>query len=212
MVHPSNPLTLTPMKIPVISLLSLALAIPAFSAVPKKAPLSSYSKLWNDSPFTTKPIVGPTGPEVNPLDDYALLGISPIGGGKYRVTLINKKKPEDRIMVYSDSTTSEFKILGVTKKSGDPMGTVVSMSAGTKTGTVRFDDKLLTIAPPAAPKPGAVQPGQPGQVPQPVPQPMDPRQPRPRVVPPPTIQAPGQPQVPQAQPAQNLQRPERRRN
>ena len=203
------------MKIPVISLLSLALASHAFSDIPKKAPLSAYSKLWNDSPFTTKPPPVIAGPDGNPLDDYALLGISPIGGGKYRVTLINKKKPEDRIMVYSDSTSSEFKILGVTKKAGDPMGTVVSMSAGSQTGTVRFDDKLLTIAPP---KPVAVQPGIPGQVPQPVPQPMDPRQPRPRVVPPPTIQAPqaaGQPQVPQThpgQPAQNIQRPERRRN
>lgn len=203
------------MKIPVVSLLSLALAGHAFSDIPKKAPLSSYTKLWNDSPFTTKPPPVIEGPQGNPLDDYALLGISPIGGGKYRVTLINKKKPEDRIMVYSDSTTSEFKILGVTKKAGDPMGTVVSMSAGSKTGSVRFDEKLLTIAPPAAAKPMPVQPGQPQPVPQPQMQPGDIRQPRPRVVPPPTIQPPGQPQAPQAQPgqpAQNIQRPERRRN
>jgi hypothetical protein len=201
------------MKIPVISLLLAALSGLAFSDVPRKPVLSTYSKLWTDSPFTTKPPPPTAGPEGNPLDDYALLGISPIGGGKYRVTLINKKKPDERKMVYSDSADSEFKILGVTKKAGDPMGTVVNMSVGSKTGTVSFDEKLLTIAPVAAAKPMPVQPGQPQPVPQP--QPGDPRQPRPRVVPPPTIQPPGQPQVPQVQPgqpAQNIQRPERRRN
>lgn len=203
------------MKIPVISLFLAALSGLAFSDVPRKPVLSTYSKLWTDSPFTTKPIVGPSGPVVNPLDDYALLGVSPIGGGKYRVTLINKKKPDERKMVYSDGSDSEFKILGVTRKAGDPMGTVVSMSVGSQTGTVSFDEKLLTIAPVAAAKPMPVQPGQPQPVPQPQLQPGDPRQPRPRVIPPPTVQPPGQPQVPQAQPgqpAQTNQRPERRRN
>lgn len=206
------------MKLPLISLLFTALTGVAFSDVPKKLPLSTYGTLWNNSPFTTKPPPATAGPENNPLDDYALLGVSPIGEGKYRVTLINKKKPEDRIMVYSDSTTSEFKILGVTKKAGDPTGTVVSMQSGSMTGTVRFDEKLLTIA---APKPNMVQPGQPPQPGQPVPQPMpgDVRQPRPRVVPPPTPGQPGQP-IPQpqvqpgqpGQPGQTMQRPERRRN
>ena len=202
------------MKIPVICLILSALTGIAFSEVPKKPSLSSYSSLWNNSPFTTKPPpIGP-GEDPNILDDYALLGISPIGSGKFRVTLINKKKPDDRIMVYSDSTTSEFKILGVTKKPGDPMGTVVSMSTGSKTGTVRFDEKLLTLAAPAQPKPAAPQPGQPVQPGQQVPQPQpgDVRQPRPRVVPPPTVPQPGQQQVQPGQPAQNIQRPERRRN
>lgn len=212
------------MKTSVNSLLFLALAGLVSADVPKKPQLTSYRGLWDNSPFTTKP-PPPTGESpVNPLDDYALIGVSPIGGSKYRVTLINKKKPEDRIMVYSDSTTSEFKILGVTKKAGDPLGTVVSMSAGTKTGTVRFDEKLLTITPPPPVK-QAVQPGQPGQQVQPGQLPGQPNQPgqpgqrqpqpRPRVVPPPTPQ-PGQPQAQpaQGQPVQpqNAQRPERRRN
>ncbi|MES2658290.1 MAG: hypothetical protein V4689_06710 [Verrucomicrobiota bacterium] len=209
------------MKTPVITLLFLALAGIVSADVPKKGSLNSYSKLWNDSPFTTKPVVGPGESAVNPLDDYALIGVSPIGAGKYRVTLINKKKPDDRIMVYSDSTTSDFKILGVTKKAGDPLGTVVSMSSGKQTGTVRFDEKLLTLAPPPAAAKPATQPGQPnpqvqpGQPGQPPIQPGDPRQrqpqPRPRVVPPPTPQA-GQPQAQPVQQQQNNQRPERRRN
>ncbi|MEO5912643.1 MAG: hypothetical protein ABIS50_00305 [Luteolibacter sp.] len=204
------------MKIPVISLLSLALVGLTSAEIPKKGQLGSYSKLWNDSPFTTKPPPITGGPENNPLDDYALIGVSPIGEGKFRVTLINKKKPDERIMVYSDSTTSDFKILGVTKKAGDPLGTVVSMSSGKQTGTVRFDEKLLVITPTAPPKPVPAQPGQPPMPGQPQPG-GDPRQPqaRPRVVPPPTPN--GQPQVPQPQVAQpqnnaNAQRPQRRRN
>lgn len=212
------------MKNPISCLLFLSLAGLASADLPRKAPLQSYSTLWNSSPFTAKPPPEVAGPENNPLDDYALIGISPIGPSKYRVTLINKKKPEERIMVYSDSKSSEFKILGVTRKAGDPLGTVVSMSSGSKTGTVSFDQKLLTLVQPAAPKAAPPQPGQPpvpGQVPQP--QPGEVRQPRPRVVPPPTPQpgqspqAPqvGQPPVPGQQPQQNTQqqqRPERRRN
>lgn len=195
---------------PRIILLTLAFTGWAVAEKPVKAPLTKYSKLWTDSPFTSKPIVteGPAAP--NLLDDYALLGVSPIGGG-YRVTLINKKKPEDRITVDSDRPSKEFKILGVTRKAGDPLGTVVRMMSGTFTGNVSFDDKLLTLTPPPAAKPNPqvqpgqqlVQPGQtqlqPGQIPQ--------RQPRPRVVPPP---APGAVQ-PQAQPTQES-RPDRRGN
>lgn len=189
-----------------IILLTLAVAGCAVAEKPVKAPLTKYSKLWTDSPFTSKPVVDPGAPLPNLLDDYALLGVSPIGGG-YRVTLINKKKPEDRITVDSDRPSKDFKILGVTRKSGDPLGTVVRMMSGTFTGTVSFDEKLLTLAPPPAAKPNpAVVPGQPGQPGQPLqPGQIPPRQPRPRVVPPP---APGaQPQP--AQPAQATQTPDR---
>lgn len=194
---------------------------------PKKAPLSRYSSLWNNSPFTSKP-PPPEGVDApNPLDDYALIGVSPIGGTGYRVTLINKKKPEERITVDSDKPSKDgFKVLEVVRKSGDPLGTTVRMNSGSMTGTVAFDTKLLTLA--AAPKAAPPQPGQPPQIGQPgqVPQPGDPtlRQPRPRVVPPPAPTAgnqlqpaavpPGLPAVPNQQPAntQNQQRPLRRGN
>lgn len=182
-------------------ILTLAVAGWAVAKPPVKPPPSAYSSLWTNSPFTSKP--PPEGPkeEVNLLDDYALLGVSPIGAG-YRVTLINKKKPEERVTVDSDRPSKDgFKVLAVTRKAGDPLGTVVRMMSGTVTGTVSFDEKLLTVAAPPASKPpvqpGHAQPPQPGQ-PQPQIQPGGPgRQPRPRVVPPP---APGgtapQPQVP----------------
>jgi len=202
----------------------------AFAELPKKMPVGRYSGLWMSSPFTSKP--PPPGPivEGNPLEDYALIGVSPIAGG-YRVSLINKKEPEKRMVVDSDNPAAKFKILNVTRKPGDPLGTVVRLSTGTVTGTVTYDDKLMTLV--AAPaKAAPVQPGQPpipGMPPgvQPQPNPGQ-RQPRPRVVPPPVPQGAAQgvpqaqqaqpqpqqiPQVQQGQPAQqNNIRPGRRRN
>ncbi len=179
----------------------------ASAALPTKVPLQNYRSLWDSSPFTSKPPPSTQGPAEDPLKDYALIGVAPFGEDSYRITLINKKQPDERIMVFSDGKDPKFKILGVTRKAGDPLGTVVSLQSGSITGTVTYDEKLLTLTPPAA-APQQVQPGQP-----PVPG-MPPnqnggqmRQPRPRVVPPPT---PTNPQ--QVQPAQQQQRPQRRRN
>jgi hypothetical protein len=203
-------------------LLAPALVGWAAADLPKKAPLAKYSGLWVNSPFTSKPPPPTQGPEANPLEDYALAGVSPISSG-YRVTLLNKKKPDERITVDSDKPSGGFKILAVTRKPGEPLGTVVRMSSGSVTGSVAFDEKLLTLTPPPAANP-APQAAPPGVQPQPPQQPGQPpqRQPRPRVVPPPAppnaqqqMQPPGQPQaqpmpIP-GQPIQNAQRPGRRR-
>jgi hypothetical protein len=200
-------------------LLLLALTGLATADLPKKAPISRYTSLWTNSPFTSKPPPPGPGEVADPLGDYALIGVSPITGNDgYRVTLINKKKPDERITVDSNKTVGGFKILGVTRKPGDPLGTVVRMSSGSTTGTVAFDEKLLTVV--AAKPPQAVAPPQiPGQPPQPVPpgQVQPQRQPRPRVVPPPAAQ-PGAQQQPGAQPQpasavpHSSQRPTRRGN
>ncbi len=208
------------MKFPVSNpaFLLLALAGLASADLPKKVPLTRYSGLWVNSPFTSKPPDTGPGALINPLDDYALIGVSPIGGNGYRVTLINKKKPEERITVDSDSAKTGFKILEVVRKSGDPLGTVVRMSSGSMTGTVSFDQKLLTLTPAAAPAAAQGQPpGQPAQAGQPGQQPPQPgqanlRQPRARVVPPPAP-APGVPPGGQGRPGQpNTPRPQRRGN
>jgi hypothetical protein len=207
-------------SIPIFSCLVLLTGW-AVAQTPKKAPLSKYTTLWTNSPFTSKPPPPEAGPESNPLDDYALAGVSPISGG-YRVTLIHKKTPDERITVDTDNPKSQFKVVSVSRKPGDPLGTTVTLTNGDIKGTVSYDDKLLTLvaAPQAAPQapPGVPIPGQP-QVPPGQPQLQ--RQPRPRVVPPPPAQPgqpgqqvqPGQPQIQQGQPAQQgSQRPERRRN
>lgn len=192
---------------PRIILITLAIAGWAAAAKPARPGLTKYSGLWSNSPFTSKPLPPPPGEEADPLEDYALLGVSPIGSG-YRVTLIHKKKPEERVTVDSDKPSGDFKINSVVRKAGDPLGTVVRMTSGSRTGTVGFDEKLLILAaPPAAkPQPGAVpgQPGQPGLPPQLQPGQVPPRQPRPRVVPPPV------PTPAAAQPAPSAERPDRR--
>jgi len=216
------------MKLPFSSpaFLLLALTGAVMADLPKKAPLSRYSALWTNSPFTSKPPPPDPGAAVNLLDDYALIGVSPIGGTNYRVTLIHKKKPDERITVDSDKTSTDgFKILEVVRKSGDPLGTTVRMTSGTTTGVVAFDSNLLTLA--APPKAAPVPQAQPGHPPVPGQPPVDPnqavRQPRPRVVPlPPALPgAPGQPNIPGAQARPNLpatppttqqQRPTRRGN
>lgn len=179
----------------------------AFADVPKKQPLTKYSKLWNDSPFTSKPVINNNALEVNPFEDYTLVGVSSIEGG-YRVTLLNKKKPDERVFLESAGTNPEgFKILGVEKKPGDPLGTTVRIGKGSQTGLVAFDSKLLALK--AVPQNRGPKPGRnningilqnnpnaqpiPGQAPvqdggnSPIPQ----RQPRPRIVPPPGANAQG---------------------
>ncbi|MBC8127278.1 MAG: hypothetical protein H8M99_09090 [Gloeobacteraceae cyanobacterium ES-bin-144] len=184
-------------------LLLLCLALTGWVAadVPQKPPLNKYTNLWTNSPFTSKP--PPAGPAqiANPMDDYTLSGVSPITGG-YRVTLLNKKNPEERIITETNKPSGGFVIQSVTRVAGDPLATVVRMANGSQSGTIAFDSKLLALAAPKAPAPPnnpQAQPNIPGVPPQPNGQ-VPPRQPRPRVIPPP---APGvNPQPPQP-PAQN---------
>lgn len=135
------------------------LAQVALSAPPATPSPSRYSTLSTDSPFTTKPVVvGIEAP--NPLEDYALGGITPLAGGNYMVTLLYKKKPDERI--YIPGNKEGFKLLEVRPGTKGPLSTTAMISNGTKTGLVSFDDKLLVIkANVAKPQPG--QPGQPGQ-------------------------------------------------
>jgi hypothetical protein len=198
------------------SALRILLLTPAFlgwaaADLPRKAPLTKYTVLWLNSPFTSKPPPPEAGPAVNPLEDYVLGGVSPISSG-YRVTLLNKKKPGERIIVDSDKPSQSFKILSVSRKVGDPLGTVVRMSSGAVTGTVSFDEAALKLTPPPAPaaKPANLPPG---VQPQPAPQNAQPalRQPRPRVVPPPAPTVTPLPGRPQPIPQQSVPRPDRRR-
>lgn len=112
--------------------------------VPKKIPLMEYAHLWNESPFTTKSAT--TGAEeVNPFEDLALFGVSPIAGG-YRVTMVKKKSPDSRIVIESGvDNAEEYKIVSVAQQPGMPLRTSVTLSKGAKTGSITFDEKLLTL-------------------------------------------------------------------
>lgn len=143
-----------------IAFSALALAFsPAHAAPPSPVTLTRYNSLWNDSPFTTKPVI--EGPVVlNPFEDYALGGVTPLDGGDYLVTLLNKKKPEERVSI--PGNTLGFKVIEVHKGTKGPLSTTVMISNGVKSGLVGFDEKLLVLKAPVAAKP---QPGQPGQAP-----------------------------------------------
>ncbi|HVJ45732.1 MAG TPA: hypothetical protein VM511_05055, partial [Luteolibacter sp.] len=149
------------------ALLFLALAAMAAADLPKPAPVTRYTALWTESPFTTKPPDNINAPEPNPLEDYALGGIAPISGG-YRITLLNRKNPEERIVIPDNP---DFKILAVQYASGNPLDTTVRLSTGSKTGTVAFDPKLLVLKAAPAPQPQQQQQQNmpPGAAPQPPP-------------------------------------------
>jgi hypothetical protein len=182
-----------PLKIPPLLILPALIAV-LHAGVPQKQPLGNYNRLWSNSPFTSKPPIVGAGPIANPLEDYALLGVSPIANG-HRVTLINKKQADQRITVETGKTSADgFSIIKVNREAGQPLNTTVLMASGSMQGTVSFDEKLLTIAAPPPTAPAAQAPGQaPPQIQgQPAPGQTIQRQPRPRVVPPP---APGNPGV-----------------
>lgn len=180
------------MRLFLIPFLLLAVTGWSLAEVPKKRPKSAYAGLWTNSPFTTKPPPAAAAPVANPLEDYALSGVAPIPGG-YRVTLLNKKNPEQRIVLPEDPN---FRIVAVNYQTGSPLGTTVRLVTGGKEGVVAFDEKLLTLkAAPVAPQqqPAGAPPGVPGAPPV-VPQ--NPngsaaRQPRPRTVTPANTGAPG---------------------
>jgi hypothetical protein len=144
------------MKSPIAysAFVSLVLTGAAMAVVPKNAPHYSQGPLVTDSPFTSKPVAPIVTQPSNPLGHYGLLGVSPIANGGYRVTLVHKKNPTERIIVDSNKSEKGFRILAVNRVTGNPSATVVQLQLGSQTGTVAFDPKLTAIVSkkPAAPK------------------------------------------------------------
>ena len=137
------------MRLPTIPMLLLFLAGCALADLPRKAPLTKYQHLWQNSPFTTKPVSDGGPPPPNPLDDYSLLGVAPVKGG-HRVTIINKKDPQDRKFVYTNKPDAShgFEIISVERDPKDMRATVVRMRSGNLEGTVTYEEQFLTLTPP----------------------------------------------------------------
>lgn len=171
------------------ALILLMLPIVVLADVPKKPTLTRYRNLWNDSLFTSKPIpeTGPARPEENPLEDYALGGISRLQDGYYAI-LINKKDPSDREVI-KPGGDSGFTIVDVKWDESNWKQTVATVQSGSHRGSVGFDDKLMTPKTAAPQQAQQAQPGRPNipganqNNPQ---RPTGARTPRPRVVRPPT--------------------------
>jgi hypothetical protein len=136
-----------------LAILSALLAFPVLAAPPVKPEKTRYAPLWVNSPFTEKPVVAaPSGPPpVNPLDDYALGGVTQFPDG-YFVVLINKKNPAKKITV-QPGVHSEFKVLSVDmgKESLSEDGTMINEGAsvklanGSMQGEVKYDTKIMAM-------------------------------------------------------------------
>jgi hypothetical protein len=164
-----------------IAFLALILTAPAvLAAPPKKAPDSNYTHLYTNSPFTSKPLP-PKGPDVvDTFEDWALGGVSEIEGG-YMVTLFHKKnagetqviRPRGTMVSKKDEmewlepgAPGTFKVERVEYGKESWKDTVVVLSGGSRSGQVKFDEKLIVPKASAPPQQQqARQPGQPGQPP-----------------------------------------------
>ena len=150
--------------------------------LPKKAPLSRYQSLWQNSPFTTPPKQEVGAPLPDVFGDWALKGIAPIGSG-YLITLINKKNPAEAVPPIDTDQPSEYQVLRIERDPDKALGTVVYLSKGDITGSVTFDEKLSVPKPTVAkavPKKNAGT--APTKTPAPQQSPAPVHQPRPRVV------------------------------
>lgn len=143
-----------------IAFLSIILCSISHAQVPEKKPDSYYSKLWLDSPFTSKPIVTADAPIINPLSDYHLTGIAPIEGG-YRITIANKKNKTEKKIVIEPTNNSGYEVISVNRNPEVSLGTTVTLSKGKVQGVVQFEPDLVVLnTPTATAKPtGNVPPG-----------------------------------------------------
>lgn len=184
-------------RLSILVLSSVVFSSMANAAIPRKEPLVKYTGLWTNSPFTSKPPPPPPGETVNPLDDFTLTGIAPVPGG-YRITIISKKNPELK-KVIEPGTPGEFTVVSVNRNPDKYLGTTVVLSTGAIQGTVSFEEEMLTLKAPPAPQqpqqgnnnlPPGITPAQANPQPNGNPSQQDAntaqRQPRPRIVPPPT--------------------------
>lgn len=139
-----------------------ALAVQLHADVPRKPLPSKYRNLWINSPFTVKPTMA-SAPTYNPLQDYVLLGVSPIKDG-YRVTILNSKRPQDeRIVIETNRPHEGIEIVEVIRSDkerwdGATPKTKVKISRGGSSAIIGYEEKFLALKPPPA---AATQPARP---------------------------------------------------
>ncbi len=135
------------------TILTALLVLPAGAAAPKKPPLATYTSLWMNSPFTTKPVVESSGPaaDVNPFEDWALGGVSTLNG-LYRVVLFSRKEANLQKVISQADSAAEFQIVEVKQDPKDYKKTEVTIASGAKRGKVTYDDKVLSTRGAAAAK------------------------------------------------------------
>lgn len=130
--------------------LFVALCGIAAADAPNQPVMTRYSQLWLNSPFTAKPPETAPVQANNPLNDFALGGVSKVRDGYYAI-LINKKQPELREVIVPGAR-SDFQVLKVNWSKDNWRDTTVVVRNGNDTATLGFEESLLVVqAPQAAP-------------------------------------------------------------
>lgn len=150
------------MRVQWILLLSLVGGVLAQGDVPKTRPLSEYYHLWQQSPFTVKPVVEQTEQMIeNDLDDYVLLGVEVTAHGKLVIVQNIKEQGKRTTISTWDEGTSGFEILEVRQDPNRTLATRVLLGRGQNKGWVGYDPQYLTLkAAPAPATPAARQENQ----------------------------------------------------
>lgn len=150
---PTESLRRTVKAIPSILALVIASGAVVSADPPRQMPVTRYTPLWSDSPFTTKP-PPPTAPEAaNPFEGYSLGGVSKLADG-YFVVLLNAKDPNENVLI-RPGYKSDWEIVEVDWSKTNWRETKVKLKKGSTVGTVGFDTANLTVTPPAAAAPPA---------------------------------------------------------
>jgi len=161
------------MKTPLFSIIAVTLSAGiAVAEMPRKPEVDTFGKLWRDSPFTTKPLPPAPDQPDSPMADWTLGGVSEVNGG-YMVTLLHKKNAGESMIIRPEGVqkisadriergiipgeAGTFKLDRVEYGKGGWKDISVHLTAGSRSGVVRFDEKNLTpkaSAPAAGNRPG----------------------------------------------------------
>lgn len=114
----------------------------AVGEAPRKQEVDRYASLWNASPFTVKPSVHPA-PDTNPMEDWALGGLSEVNGGYYMI-LLNRKSP-GKAEIVTPQAESDFQVMSVRRDTNDYLKTQVQVSYQGLAAWIGYDEKLLTL-------------------------------------------------------------------
>lgn len=147
-----------------VSILILVVGAGQLLAAPPSRPSQArYTRLHTDSPFTSKPISQGPVEAPNPMEDFALGGVSRLNDG-YFVILFNKKKAGEKVVLRPGAKDNVFQVEEVKWSDKNWKETEVVLRTGSRTGSVTFEEALLKVNPatPAA-KPGQQKQAAPNQ-------------------------------------------------
>lgn len=139
-------------KQPIILCALLGLSVPLLADVPKPKPVARYKELWTNSRITKKPDPV-TEEEINELDDYTLLSVTPLGDQGHMVVIKDKKDAAaSRVRILPGQQNKDgFKVEKVEQSPSGFMDTKVTLSLKGKTGVVGYEEKFLTLSRAQAP-------------------------------------------------------------